>query len=309
MFDLDDAELPRILSADDVLPPVARESRTARQIADSLARQLTTPIGPGIYTGVSQLDAALGAGLQPGEMAIIAADTGVGKSLLGFQVACHNAALGMGRVLYVSAEMPAEALAMRFVTSLTEVPVSRQRGGYSVLTDDDWTGGESRFGAYRLPINEALAQFAALDLEILDSGDFTMDDLEREVLTCENPRMVCIDYAQLIDTDGRTTSQAEAMKSICKRLRKLALRRLVIIAMAQINRAVEGRADKELRLSDIAETGSLAKDASLVMMLERNLAGQDRSHTTVRIRKNRHGEPATVNLRFNAGRLVFEDMR
>ena len=308
MFDPDDPDMPRILTADDVDPPPARESRSAGDVAQSLKNYLATEQPPGVFTGIVPVDGLIGAGLQPSDMAIIAADTGVGKSILGFQIATYNAGLGLGRVLYVSAEMTAESLAMRYVTSLTEVPVSRQRAGLKALTDSDWAGGVSLYntGPRRLSINEALDRFAALDLEILDSGDFGISDLEREVKSSVNPRLVCIDYAQLIDSDTKSSSQAEAMKEISKRLRGLAYRRCVILAMAQINRAVEGRSDKELRLSDIAETGSLAKDSSLVVMLEREVLGNNRNLATLRLRKNRHAEPTTLQLHFNAARLIFE---
>lgn len=295
---------PEIIDGSELLPPEPqRKMRMMRDIARSWLNQVSTPQPPGVRTGIEPLDQCIGSGLRPGNMVLIAADTGVGKSLLGFQIAAHNAP--QGRVAYVSAEMPGEDLAMRYATARTKIPLCRQRDGE--IHGGEWCDALDQDGEIITPgLHRVAEEMAELDIAVLDDCDFGIDEVEDEIAAVAPVRMVCIDYAQLVDSDEKSGTRAEAITRVSKRLRRLAAKQqCVVVAMVQVNRNSEGRTDKTLRLSDIADSGSLAKDSVLVMMIEREVSGPRKQEATIRVRKNRFGTCGEVQVRFDVATLTF----
>tara|TARA_R110000868_G_C10864259_1_gene761763 strand:+ start:416 stop:1333 length:918 start_codon:yes stop_codon:yes gene_type:complete len=296
--------VPAVQTLDDVLgpepEPEAPKRPPARRMYDvavSVQSHLTAPVSEGIKTGILPLDACIGSGWRPGDTAVVAAGTGVGKSLLGAQIARN--ACRFGHVLYISAEMPAEKLFMRMLTAETSINTNRLRD--SKVYDNEWMGQRG--------LTASLDRLAALDMSVLDDGDFTITDVEETAAECQNLVMVAVDYGQMIEGDDGAKQRSEAVTKVSRRLKRMAVRlKCVVVVMAQTNRNVDSRstADKRLILSDISDSGSLARDASTVMMIEREVMGGNVGRARIRVVKNRDGECGEVDLAFNTNTLTFE---
>ena len=199
----------------------------------------------GVSTGYTELD-RMTAGLQPGELIIIAGRPSMGKTTLALNIA-ESAAIAAGKAVAVfSMEMSREQLAFRIISSLGRVDQSHMRTG--MFGDEDWAR-----------INSAIAQMKSAPLYIDDSGSLTPTEVRARArrLARERPEglgLVVVDYLQLMQVTGTKENRATEISEISRSLKALAKElRVPVIALSQLNRSVEQRQDKKPVMSDLRE--------------------------------------------------------
>ena len=216
----------------------------------------------GIATGYVTLDKLLH-GLKPGSLNLLAARPSMGKTALALNIAL-NAARNEGRekkkVLFISLEMTEKELLNRCASSLAGIDCGKMQEP-QLLSE-----GETGAVAY------AIYKLMGLGVIIHRESEFTLNKLRQlvqKLKRTEKPDFIVIDYLQLMVTDHRDDSYTKVTK-ISNGLKALALELdIPILALSQLNRAVEGRAVKKPLLSDLRESGSLEQDADVVMLLSR----------------------------------------
>jgi replicative DNA helicase len=212
----------------------------------------------GLATGFYDLDRQL-TGLHGGELIILAARPGVGKTSLALNMAVHAAVKEKKGVAVFSLEMPSDQLALRLLSSEARVSLKRLREGG--LSDHDMT-----------KINTAAADLYNAPMYIDDSGALTSFDLRAKARRLKAKdktlSLIVIDYLQLMSGGGRSDSREQEVAQISRALKQLAKELSVpIIALSQLNRKVEERKDGKPMLSDLRESGSIEQDADVVMFI------------------------------------------
>lgn len=228
------------------------------------------------------LNEAIG-GLRPGEVYVIAARPGVGKSVVATQIAAHVSKLGF--VAFSSLEMSSEELVARIVSERLGVNIGNLKNNR--LTAHDWELLASR----RTEITELNL---AIDDRVLVSG-IEVRAHARAVSQQGELALVVVDYMQLMSS----TSKADRQQQVSEFSRQMKIMakemHVPVVALSQLNRDVESRMDRTPRLSDLRESGSIEQDASVVILLRRE--GQFPSeHLILDVAKNRHGETGLVDL-------------
>jgi replicative DNA helicase len=197
----------------------------------------------GISTGFAEMD-KMTAGLQRGELIIIAGRPSMGKSTLAINIA-ENAALG-GQVpaAIFSMEMSAEQLSFRMVSSIGRVNASRLRTGK--LSDEDWSR-----------IDSAVSMMSNAPIFIDDSGALTPTEVRARARRLKREHglgLVVVDYLQLMQVTGTVENRATEISEISRSLKALAKELNVpVVALSQLNRSVEQRTDKRPVMSDLRE--------------------------------------------------------
>jgi replicative DNA helicase len=213
----------------------------------------------GVPTGFTELDEVTN-GLHPGQMIIVAARPGVGKSTLGldFMRSCsikHR----LASVIF-SLEMSKSEIVMRLLSAEAKIKLADMRSGR--MSDDDWT----RLARRMSEISEA-------PLYIDDSPNLTMMEIRakaRRLKQRADLRLVVVDYLQLMSSGKRVESRQIEVSEFSRHLKLLAKELEVpVIAISQLNRGPEQRTDKKPMLSDLRESGSLEQDADMVILLNR----------------------------------------
>lgn len=228
----------------------------------------------GLSTGFADLDQML-TGLHAGELIILAARPGCGKTSLALNIATNVVLRGGGGrgptpAAVFSLEMPEDQLAMRLLSSETRVDMKRIRQGHLSPS-------------HKEKIQHAASQLWNAPLFIDDSGALSSFDLRTKVrrlqtkLTTQDPpsrlSLVVIDYLQLMHQRGAESRQQE-VQEISRNLKSLAKElEIPIIALSQLNRKVEERRGKNSRpmLSDLRESGSIEQDADVVMFIHKEV--------------------------------------
>lgn len=255
----------------------------------------------GLATGFIDLDTKT-TGLHPGQMIVIAGRPGMGKTALALTIAEHVAVENKIAAAVFSMEMPGEEVAMRMLGSFARVPVISLRSGR--LEDHDW----SRLASATGMIREA-------PLFVDETGSLTPAALRSKARALHKKTplgLIVVDYIQLMqvpDAENRTNEISEcsrAIKSLAKELH------IPIIALAQVNRGVEGRDNKRPRLADLRESGSLEQDADVVGFLYRDEVydehSKDRGVAELIIAKQRSGPTGTTKLAFHGVYTRFENL-
>lgn len=217
----------------------------------------------GVPTGFSRLDALTG-GFQSGQLIIIAGRPGTGKSAFALAISRHVAEKTGLIVPFFSYEMSRSELTMRLLSGALNYDLLKLRSG-------DLAAGMD------LDLARAAENLAAAPLLIDDHPPATISGLRsllRRVARRGQIGAVVVDYLQLMEGDrsrGRDDNRTTEVSEISRGLKRLGTELGVpIIALSQLNRAVEQRPNKRPMLSDLRESGSLEQDASLVLMLYRD---------------------------------------
>ncbi len=275
------------------------------------------------------------AGLHPGDLVIVAARPGMGKTSFVLNVAVNVAAPqlittpgpgddGYGEqqtetpgygVAVFSLEMPKEQVAQRMVCAEARVDVGKMRQGY--LNQEDWAN-----------LTSAAAVLANLPVWIDDTAGLSLLELRSKVrrLKAEYSRqrkpnepglgLVIIDYLQLMRGRANANSREQEISEISRGLKQLAKELSVpVIALSQLNRGVETRAGKDKRpmLSDLRESGAIEQDADMIVFIYRD-EYYNRDTTTEHgiaeliIAKQRNGPTGTVRTRFIDSYTRFENL-
>jgi replicative DNA helicase len=269
--------------------------------------QLDNPV-TGLPTGWNDFD-EMTAGLQQGDLIIVAGRPSMGKTTFAMNIA-ENAAMSTDPktkqrvpVAVFSMEMPGEHLAMRMMSSLGRIDQHRIRTGK--LEDDDWP----RLTSAITMLNEAR-------LFIDDSSALTPTELRARARRLQREHgqlgLVIIDYIQLMQVPGNTENRAMEVAEISRSLKALAKELNVpVIALSQLNRSLEQRGDKRPVMSDLRESGSLEQDADVICFIYRdevyNPDSPDKGTAEIIISKQRNGPIGTARLTFLGQYTRFEN--
>jgi replicative DNA helicase len=257
----------------------------------------------GINTGYQDLNKKT-AGLQGSDLVIVAARPSMGKTTFAMNL-CENAAMLQDKpVLIFSLEMPAEQIMMRMLASLSRVDQTRIRTGQ--LDDEDWARISGTMGILLEKKN----------MFIDDSSALTPTEVRSRArrIYRENGglSMIMVDYLQLMRvpalSDNRTLEIAEISRSLKALAKEL---NVPVVALSQLNRSLEQRADKRPVNSDLRESGSIEQDADLIMFIYRDEVYHENSDlkgvAEIIIGKQRNGPIGTVRLTFNGQWSRFDN--
>ena len=233
-------------------------------------------------------------GFRPGAMYVIGARPGVGKTIVGLQIAYHLSTYGP--VSFHSLEMSKSELLNRLYAMTSSVYLGNIEKGR--LSDFDWQR-----------LAEAKDQLAQSNLAIIDKGGQTLNDIRSHARTLQQNgglKGIVVDYLGLIHDTVPGRKRYEAISDFSVQLKTLARDLEVpVIALAQLNRQSENRLDKAPHLSDLRDSGAIEQDADVVMLLRRERSEKDREFEATRmiidVAKNRHGVTGEVHLVFNGG--------
>ena len=214
----------------------------------------------GLPTGLIDLDRKLG-GLQPSTLVVVAGRPGMGKSALAMNIASH-VAMTQGPVAYFSLEMSPTEIAYRWLGSEARVDSMKLRSGLG-------GGDSSRIWS---SLVEATSKLYKVPLHA-DEGSRTVTDIRakcRRLKRKSGLELVVVDYMQLMQGRSRENRQQE-IAEISLNLKALARELSVpVIAVSQLNRALEARQDKRPQLGDLRESGAIEQDADVVLMIYRD---------------------------------------
>jgi len=257
----------------------------------------------GVDTGYNDLNKKT-AGLQKSDLIIVAARPAMGKTTFAMNL-CENAAMLQEKpVLIFSLEMPGEQLMMRMLASLSRVDQTRIRTGQ--LDDEDWARISSTMGILLEKRN----------MYIDDSSGLTPTDVRSRARRVYREHggisLIMIDYLQLMRvpslSDNRTLEIAEISRSLKALAKEL---QVPVVALSQLNRSLEQRADKRPVNSDLRESGSIEQDADLIMFIYRDEVYHENSDlkgiAEIIIGKQRNGPIGSVRLTFNGQWSRFDN--
>ena len=230
-------------------------------------------------------------GFRPGALYIVGARPAVGKSVVAVNMAFQLA--GTGAVSFHSLEMGKREIMNRLFASVCNVSMDRLEN--RKLSDNDWQRIASKQDELARPI------------AIADKSGQTLTDVRafaRQVGKKHKLAAIVVDYLQLMQDTERGRSRYESVTAISNGLKILARDLEVpVIALAQLNRAIEGRKDSAPGLSDLRDSGAIEQDADVVILLNREATitdvGDEKTRMVLHIAKNRHGKTGHVALRFD----------
>jgi replicative DNA helicase len=259
----------------------------------------------GVATGFARLDLET-SGLQPSDFIIIAGRPSMGKTAFALCIAQHVGIVLRGRVLVLSLEMSAQQLVQRLLCSEAKVDSQAVRTGF--LTSTDW---------HRL--TAAAGRLAEASIYIDDSPGLTVLEARakaRRMKAEHGLDLVVIDYLQLMRGRASIENRQQEISEISRSLKALAKELNVpVVALSQLSRAVEARAQRDFRpqLSDLRESGALEQDADVILFLYRQSVYKDdvppdeANLAEVIIGKQRNGPIGTVKVVFLPQYARFEN--
>jgi replicative DNA helicase len=284
----------------------ARQAITLRQavtqVLDRMDRESgASSVVTGVSTGLGTLD-TLTAGLQRRDLVVIGARTSMGKSALAGGIAFAAARAGVPALVF-SLEMSAEQLGLRLLAAEARLPIHRlQRGS---LTLEESTR-----------LSTALGVVAEAPMRIEDSAALTVMELRsrcRRVSATEGLGLVVIDYLQLMSSSGRAENRVQEVSEICRGLKVLAGELGVpVVALSQLSRNLEYRADKRPMLADLRESGDIEQSADVVLLIYRdevyNPETPAKGVAELIVAKHRQGPTGTVKVGFTPAMCRFYDL-
>lgn len=255
----------------------------------------------GIPTGFRDLDNIL-AGLQPSDLAILAARPSMGKSTLAMNIAHHVATKEQSSVLVFSLEMSKEQLVDRLLAAEAGIDAWNIRTGN--LSDKDF----ERLG-------QAMGSLSEASIFIDDTPMMTILEMRTKARREQQKRplgLVIIDYLQLMSGSSRAGSdnRVQEISEISRGLKALARELNVpVLALSQLSRSVESRHPQIPQLADLRESGSIEQDADVVAFIYRedyyNPETDRENITDIYIKKHRNGPTGKIELFFSPERLQF----
>ena len=211
----------------------------------------------GLKTELAALDRKL-SGLQGGDLIVVAGRPSMGKTSLALQWAVRAAVRG-DPTLFFSAEMGRPQLTQKSVASVGRVPLEKIRNGK--LEQDDFSR-----------VSAAMARLEKAPLYIDDTGGISIDQIRirsRAVKRKHGLALIVVDYLQLLTADGEHREQqiaavSRGLKALAKELH------VPVVALSQLNRSLEQRADKRPMMSDLRESGAIEQDADVILFIYRD---------------------------------------
>lgn len=257
---------------------------------DELEAIETRGLAFGVPTGFEDLDAVTN-GLHAGQMIIIAARPGIGKSTLGLDIARScSIRHGLASCIF-SLEMSRTEIVMRLLAAEASIPLAAMRTGK--MNDDQWA-----------KLARQMSQISEAPLFVDDSPNLTMMEIRakaRRLKQRHDLRLVVVDYIQLMTSGKRVESRQQEVSEFSRNLKLLAKELEVpVVAISQLNRGPEQRTDKKPMLGDLRESGSLEQDADMVMLIHRPDAFERddprAGEADLILAKHRNGPTATITV-------------
>ena len=244
-----------------------------------------------VKTGFYKLDDCLG-GLEGGDVTVIGARPGVGKSAIVTQIIGQMAKKGY-RVGYFNLEMNESQVYERFVSRLAELSLTRVRRAKSFL------GGEEE------AFNKANEEMAGYDV-IISTGSKSVSEVKAESRH-QRFDVIVIDYLQLIKADRIYANRASEVGDISKSIKGMASELHVpIILLSQLNRVSESKETKEPTMAELRESGDIEQDASNIILMW-NVSDKNRSFKGLKVEKQRQGETMKEGLQFDGEHMSFRE--
>lgn len=256
----------------------------------------------GVPTGYHDFD-EMTSGLQSSDLVIIAGRPSMGKTTYAMNIAEHVAIKSRLPVLIFSMEMPSEAIVMRLLSSLCKIDQLKIRTGK--LVDEDWPR-----------ISSTVSMLSDAPLFIDDSPALSPVELRARARRLAKEHgslgLIVIDYLQLMQVPGNSENRTAEISEISRALKSLAKELNVpVIALSQLNRSLEQRADRRPVMSDLRESGAIEQDADLIVFIYRdevyNENSPDKGTAEIIIAKQRNGPIGKVRLTFLGQYTCFEN--
>ncbi|UXC37336.1 replicative DNA helicase [Cupriavidus gilardii] len=252
-------------------------------------------------TGFRDLDEKLGGGLRSGELVIVAGRPSMGKT--AFALAIADAAAVGGTAAFLSMEMPRDQLHERNISMLGKLPLRLLRRPHE-MQDADWNR-----------VTYATQRIADMNLFLDDQPALTLLDVRskaRAVKRKHGLSLLVVDYLGLM-TGGPKENRNQEVGSYSRGLKALAKElNIPVIALAQLNRELERRADKRPTMADLRDSGEIEQDADIILFLYRdevyNPNTQAKGICEVLVEKQRMGEKGMVPLGFQGEFTLFHDL-
>ena len=258
----------------------------------------------GKATGFLDLD-TLTTGFHPSDLVIVAARPGMGKSSFMLSMAMHMALQEKIPVAIYSLEMSKEQLAMRCLSMLSGIPLQNIRRGF--INDED-----------REKLMSAALELSRCEIYIDDTPNLSTTDLRvktRKLKKEKGVEVVFVDYLQLIRPPTRRSSRQEEVAEISRNLKALAKELSIpVVALAQLSRQVEHRADKRPQLADLRESGQIEQDADLILFIHRpeyykkNPSPEEQGIAEIIVAKQRQGPTGIVKVAFLKDTASFKPL-
>ena len=300
-----------------ILSVTDRDIRSNYSTLEEVMEQLYNDLGEmaasgdttfGVQTGYPGIDSRL-LGLRGGQMIVIGARPGVGKTSFALNL-CVNAAAGGASVAFFSLEMSKMEIAQRLLSAQARIGLMDIRSAN--IRDNQWP-----------QILEATKDLSQLEIMIDDTPGTTVTEIRakaRRMLHGKEKGIVIIDYLQLLSppagrhrADSRATEVSEMSRGIKIMAKDLDV---PVVALSQLNRQVTDRKGQRPQLSDLRESGSIEQDADIVILLDRSMTDEeaeredrpDKDVTDFIIAKNRSGPLDIVPLMFLPGSTKFVEV-
>jgi len=277
------------------------------QLLDRIQAQAEgTAVDDYTSTGLTDLDARLDGGPRDGELIVIGARPGMGKSALALSMGMHMGLNSGKAVGMFSMEMPKAQVVSRAMSLLSRIHLSRIKRGER-LKDYDWPA-----------LTAATERLRQVNFQVSDRGNLNVAQVRAAArgLRRRHGKLACliVDYLGLMAGTDPKMPRVYQIEEITKGLKSLA-KELVcpVFLLCQLNRKVEERVDQMPVLSDLRDSGSIEQDADIVMFVHRpfkanpNLAIEWKYYAKLSVAKLRDGEPGLVDLMYVGENTRFQD--
>ncbi len=249
--------------------------------------RISKGVGPeGVLSGFRDLD-KLTNGFHPSNMIVIAARPAVGKSTLALDIVRNAAIHEKKTAVLFSLEMSRSEITMRMLSAEARVALNSIRSG--ALTDDEWARLARRMG-----------EISDAPLFIDDSANLSMMEIRakaRRLKQRHDLKLIVIDYLQLMSSGKKVENRQQEVSEFSRHLKLMAKELdIPVIAISQLNRSPEQRADKKPMLSDLRESGAIEQDADMVILLHRE---------DLYDKQNRSGEADLFVVKHRNGQLAI----
>lgn len=259
-----------------------------------------------VSTGFADVDESLNGGLRGGELVIVGARPGMGKTSFALRVADHVAGVQGAPVAIFTMEMPRAQLQARRMAMRSRVPLSRIKRAER-LQDGDWAR-----------ISEATDGLARAQVFINDQSGLNINQLRARARGIRRRAgslgLIVVDYLGLMTGNDPKQPRTYQLEQATKGLKDLSKEMgCPVLLLCQLNRAIEQRADPVPMLSDLRDSGAIEQDADIVMLVHRDIVAKPdlgaewRDYAKLFIAKQRDGETGTINLMYTGEFTLFQD--
>ena len=258
----------------------------------------------GLSTGFTAID-DLTLGFQKSDLIIIAARPSMGKTAFAFNIAENVARQTDQTVLIFSMEMSSDQVVRRFISSISNIDLQRLMRGQ--LADSDWQG-----------IDKALSVLSKKKILLDDTPALSPSEVKARARRVKRESgdlaMIVVDYLQLMQVPGKGENRVAEISEISRSLKALAKElNIPVIAISQLNRAVDSRPNKRPILSDLRDSGAIEQDADVIAFLYRHFYYDKsdldaRGKAEVNIAKQRNGPTKAIEVAFLENTATFQNL-